>query len=203
MNRRTSSFMQIHRHIYLALYDQAEAKKIAMDELIQNYLIIPLHQSRDWETTSSYEIKETDDANAIFVPSTLAQIYKFDQMIRDVSRKHPGVKLVFCTGIKRLVQLKIAFLLGCHLLMTHCVYLEGVFIAFDPMSDVLDGSCSGTDLQGDDMVQCGWRSLAQARQMEWLNFWEVFDRGDNSECSIMIEEFVHYARFVPAFYGCG
>ena len=188
-----SSFMQIHRHIYLALYDQVQAKTMANQQLNQNYLIVPLHQS---QTDVLLTEDNSEDNSQAFTPSTLAQIYKFDQILRDISRKNVGAKLVFCSGTERLAQSKIAFLFGCHLLMTHCVDLESVIMAFAPMNHIFGVTEPSSDSFS---VWSCWRALACAKQMDWLDFWEVFDTGDCSDCCIKIEEFLHYARWAMPF----
>ena len=186
-----SSFIQIHKNLFLALYDQIQAKAMAIHELNQNYVIIPVHRAAlvDFDYRTEIESKP-------FVPSSLGQVYSFDQMIRGISRKNAGSKLVICTGTEIPVQLRIAFLLGSHLVMTHCYDIEALYSSFEPMNDILSNARENSDVHLS--IWSSWRALACAKSMNWLDFWEVFDTGDcASNTHINIEEFLHYARRAP------
>jgi hypothetical protein len=180
-----SSFIHVHRNIYLALYDHAQAKRMAEHELNHNFLVLPLN-------TSTREHARVSDECAGFMPSSLAQIYRFDQMVREISRKNAGAKLVFCSGVERLTQMKTAFLIGTHLIMTHCVDPDGISSAFQPMSEILDFVLPSEATQLS--IRNCWSSLASAKEMNWLDFWEIFDTGNHEDASINLDEYSHYAR---------
>ena len=182
-----SSFIHVHRNIYLALYDHAQAKRMAEHELNHNFLVLPLN-------ASTREHAKDLDESAGFMPSSLAQIYKFDQMVREISRKNAGakLKLVFCSGVERLAQIKTSFLIGTHLIMTHSVGPDGILAAFQPMNEILDHGLpsEATHLS----IRNCWSSLAWAKGMDWLDFWEIFDTGKNEDDTINLDEYTHYAR---------
>ena len=158
---------------------------MAEHELNHNFMVLPL-------STSTREQAKAAGESIGFMPSSLAQIYKFDQMVREISRKNAGAKLVFCAGIERLAQMKTAFLIGTHLIMTHCVDPDGISSAFHPMNELLDTE-SPSETTNLSIRTC-WSSLASAKVMNWLDFWEIFDTCSDENASISLDEYTHYAR---------
>ena len=127
-----------------------------------------------------------------FVPSNLAQIYSFDQMIREISRKNVGIFLIFCVGMDRSIQMKTTFLIGAHLILTHNFGVEEIVSSFQTLNDDFGGSLT---LGGGSLsIWSCWCSLASAQKMDWLDFWAVFEAQDDRDGSIKLDEYVHYAR---------
>ena len=189
-----SSFVHVHRNLFLALFDETQAKRMAEHELSHKFLILQVQLSSHEVSSSSLEKSPLDSCHdcCSFIPSSLAQIYKFDENIREISRKNPGEKLVFCAGHDLIIQMKTAFLLGAHLILTHNVDAEGVADAFQCLNEEVEGvmSSGGKYLS---LWNC-WKSLASAQAMNWLDFWEVFDAGDVHDSCIKLDEYIHYSR---------
>ncbi len=110
-------------------------------------------------------------------------------MSQSAIRQNAGVKIVLYTGPGNAHQLKIIFLLGCHMIMTHGWSSDDALSAFKPLTDLILTICP------DGSVQSSWRALYWARTRNWIDFKETFDLGlDNYDC-IQMDEYLHYARF--------
>ena len=126
-------FIRVNRRVYLALFDAERASVMALHQLKQNFLVVPLIPKTSRPATGG--------SPTSFSLASLTEIFKFDVETRALYRQNPGRKLVFCTGaddplVSSLppfsprfssisafsrppqVQVRAALLLGCHCLMT-------------------------------------------------------------------------------------
>ena len=131
-----------------------------------------------------------------FVPSSLTEIFRFDEMLRSTLRHNPGHKLVLCTNSDSYVQTKTVFLTGCYLIMTHDFTSKQTSEVFKHLNCILP---SFEEFQSTSLPCC-WMSLYRAKCLGWINFGDIFDIG--REDSIFIEEYMHYARQIPKLDRC-
>jgi hypothetical protein len=143
------------------------------------YIIIPLSQGRHGERIIE------------FSPSSLVEIFRFDEMIRATQRHNPGYKIVLCTGPDLYTQMKGIFLTGCHLIMSQCFNFEetvGAFMFFEH-------AMRGATIAGDELTMpCCWMALYRAKCLGWIDFGDIFDTGIEEDNRIFLEEYIHYAR---------
>ena len=175
-----SSFIGLHSRLYLALYEEEQVCRIAKHELCFNYMILPLLP--DQVVLCNIETN--------IVTSSLEEVYKFDQMLHIVMRQNSGMKIVFYTGSSGAHQLKIVFLLGCHMIMSHAWTSEDSISAFSPLGlGDLDSAAAP-----DGSVKSSWQALFWAKKKQWINFKETFDMGLDDHFGIQMDEYLHYAR---------
>jgi hypothetical protein len=182
-----ASFVNVYKGFYLALYDKKQATQMAQHELQSKFIMVPF--------TVTSKIVDSEGIET-FSPSSLADIYKFDKLANEVTRKNADHKLVFCGSANHRVQIKAAFLLGCHLIMTHhLTYIECV----EKFSDLqeLFNMYAPSHLNHVSIANC-WQALQCAKQLGWIDFREfVADEiEDDSTSMIHMEEYLHYARYV-------
>ena len=82
-------FIRAHKRLYLALFDHERASVMALHQLKQNFLVVPLIPKTR---------PDTDGVSKGFSVASLTEIFKFDSEARTLGRQNPGCKLVFCTG---------------------------------------------------------------------------------------------------------
>ena len=93
--------------VYLALYGAEQAECLAHLKLSCKFILVPLL------------LNDSACSNAIeFEPSCLAEIYRFDAMLRSIKRRNSASRIIVSAGIESLLQMKSVFLMGCHLIMT-------------------------------------------------------------------------------------
>jgi hypothetical protein len=136
------------------------------------------------------QMSSCSNSGTSFVPSSLTEIFRFDEMLRTTVRHNPGHKLVICTNVGAYVQTKTVFLTGCHLMMTHSFTFRQTFEAFKHLKGLLP-SFDETQLTS---LPCCWMALYRAKCLGWVDFGDIFDIGPAD--SIFIEEYIHYARQV-------
>ncbi len=183
-----NSFIRVHKRLYLALFEPDQASVMAQHELKQNFIIVP------------YSAEEGDAAAN---PTSLIAIYNYDCTARAVARQSPGIKLVFCAGAEPAPQARAAFLLGCHLIMSHGLSFDRTYLAFQRFHDAFDAvplaapDAAGMSRGGGGAlgVPSCWAALACAKGLGWIDFGRVFARGaDVPPSFISIEDYVHFAR---------
>ena len=175
------SFLDLHCKLYLALYSEEQVERIAQHALHSNYILLPLQPAN----------VSPDDFDPSVINSSLEEIYRFDQMSQSAIHQNAGMKVVLYTGPGNAHQLKIIFLLGCHMIMTHGWSCDDALSAFKPLADLVHSACR------EGSVQSSWRALCWARERSWINFKETFDLGLNNHDCIQMDEYLHYARCAP------
>ena len=178
-----SSFINVFEGMYLALFDRKQACQMAQHGLQSKYVIVP------------FSIADSEGLEA-FNPSSLADIYKFDKIANEVIRKNAGHKLVFCAGANPRAQTKAAFLLGCHLIMTHDLSLAECIESFSDLKDLFE-QYAPSYLNLLSIGSC-WQALLCAKQMGWIDFMDsdLVDHDDHDDLASIInmEEYLHYSR---------
>jgi hypothetical protein len=159
------SFANIHNRLYLALYEAKQAEIMAQHELKQNFLVVPL------ASVKACEVKGAKEDSESFNPSSLIEIFKFDEMACTLERKNPTIKLVFCTGAGQPSQVRVAFLVGCHMIMSHGVDSEETHLAFKNFHGLFQ-RFSPADGGGVTVESC-WHALYRAKSLNWIDFRKV------------------------------
>jgi hypothetical protein len=175
--------MYVHNRLYLALISPEQAGGIIQDEPSARFLLAPLSSLKKCEIENS----------ASFAPSTLAEIYRFDEAARAQQRRHPCMKIVFPTGPHRTAQVKTAFMLGCHMIMSHGCGFEETFLAFKNVGQIFGES----DIADNEVsVKSCWRAMCQAKCRNWIDFTmsEFSGRDHCQDSYIDMDEHMHYAR---------
>jgi hypothetical protein len=177
-----SSFFHIHKELYLALYDEEQAERMAHHSLQLKFVIVPILSTVDPQESCSGNNK-----TVLFLPASLIEVYKFDEMTNQVARRNADHKLVFSAGRNVHFQTRAAFLVGCHMVMSHGFDAEKTFQVFKSFEEFFDWSQIG-------ILDC-WRALYRAKSAGWIDFQERFDFGsDDGTMTINMEEFIHYSR---------
>eukprot|EP00291_Cryptomonas_curvata_P016601 CAMPEP_0172155352 /NCGR_PEP_ID=MMETSP1050-20130122/2579_1 /TAXON_ID=233186 /ORGANISM="Cryptomonas curvata, Strain CCAP979/52" /LENGTH=286 /DNA_ID=CAMNT_0012824243 /DNA_START=54 /DNA_END=911 /DNA_ORIENTATION=- len=172
--------------LYITLYEEEEAGKVAQHET-SNYVVIP---APSFDNAS----QSKDKSKCTFHPPSLTEIYKFDEMVQNLSRRNPTQKLIFSAGSEWLVRVRTSFLVGCHAMISHEMDFESVFSAFQKLHDLF-GLVSSTEEAGSSV----WSSMSaifQAKQHNWIDFKVTFEMTSVKSSTILMEEYLHYASHV-------
>ncbi len=164
------SFIQIHEHLFLAFYEETQATKMARHALNAKYLVVPC--------VHIVEIHGIEP----FVPSPLQEIYNFDELANQVSRRSTGLRLVFCAGLDPVLQARVTFLLGCHMVISLGMDPSAVHVIFQKAVNIGSGQLDG------------WRALKSVKTMGWINFQDPFQTDDDDQKTIHMDEYIHYCR---------
>ena len=175
----------VHNRLYLALLGEKQAEIVARNILTLNYLVVPLSVS------DVADIQSTKD-NETFEPPCLGDIFKFDEMASALERKHPRMKLVFHTGPNQTTQIGMAFLMGCHLIMSHGVGFEETFLTFRNFHSISELKANGS---ADISITSCWRAFCCAKCLAWIEFNKVVCDSVHDDKCIHIDEYMHYARY--------
>ena len=180
------SFFRVHQQIYLALHDAKQAGNTAHHAIAGKHVVVPITSRCGQEHKTTYKV-------AGFSPSSLADIYKFNEIVNQVARRYPDSKLIFAAGTNAQDHIRVVFLIGCHLMVSLGIDAERTFKVFRRFDDFF--VCSNEYNLG--MMDC-WRSFHRAALMGWIDFKERFDLEFPDQYTIDMEEFIHYSRFVTS-----
>jgi hypothetical protein len=182
-SRNCRPLIHIFGRIHLTLHDADDATKVALiDSETSNFLIVP---------RLSNEIQQIEERG--FGPSSLTEIFKFDEMICHLERKCPHQKLVMCAGRTYNLQARTAFLVGCHLIISQGIELEESYTALERLHGVFDHVSLSNG--GGLSVRSCLSAIHAAKKRDWIDFQERFDTLPNTTQSIQIDEYMHYARW--------
>jgi hypothetical protein len=177
--------IHVHGRLYITLHGEEETGKVAKHET-SNYVVIP---APSFDPAS----QSKDKSKGTFHPPSLTEIYKFDEMAQIFSRRNPTQKLIFSAGSELLVRVRTSFLVGCHAMISHGMDFESVFSAFEKLHELF-GLVSSTEEAGSSI----WISMSavfQAKQLNWIDFKETFEMTSVKPSTILMEEYLHYARY--------
>jgi hypothetical protein len=184
--------INIHDHIYLSLHEHQQTAKIAQHES-SNFIVIPL----------GHCVQEVQDSSQSldpgFVPASLTEIYRFDEMVNSLQRQHPSAKLVFSTGTDVSTQVHNAFLVACHVIIRYNVGPSETYQAFLRIHSTFEALLSDSGRGNGLSVRICMDAIARVKQLGWIDFQEVFDvpvSGPVDLKKISIREYAHYARCV-------
>ena len=179
----SSDILHVYNNIYIAFGDIEQVKLTSRsDESIMLIPFIPIQRPHD--SGSAPEDKH------LFQPSYLTAIWNFDEKVKGATKHHYGQKLVFCSTVPDMQSCaRIAFLLGCHMIMTHGIGFEETYLA---IRCILQRIAESSSLEL--AVETSLRAFCSARCLSWIDFSQnKLNKGAEHQ-SIDMEEFVHYAR---------
>jgi hypothetical protein len=165
-----TGLVQAYDHLFLALYEETQAKRMAQHTLKSKFVVVPC-----------VHFVETNGCEQ-FVPSPLQEIYRFDELANQASRQNAGLRLVFCAGLNPALQARVAFLLGCHMLISLEMDPGTVYAIFRKQGCIGEG------------LLAGWWALLCAKTMGWINFQDHFQLDDADHETIQMDEYLHYSR---------
>jgi hypothetical protein len=178
-----SSFFQVYQQIYIALYDEQQAERMAHHAISGRFVIVPRNKS------CKESLKSFSDGSG-FLPSSLVDIYKFNEMSNRIARRNPDSKLIFVTGSNMDGRSRVVFLIGCHMMMSFGMDVTNVYLIFKRFDEFF------VDKGGSKHhILDSWGAVERAAHVGWIDFEERFNREDDDEGTIDMEEFIHYSRF--------
>ena len=183
---RTSSFLNIHNRLYLALLDEKQSEAVARNVLQKCYLVVTL----DMVNIRKLDEHDTPELET-FDPQGLGDIFRFDEMANALARKDSKLKLVFQTGADQRVQRSLTFLLGCHMILSHGVGFEEAYLAFRQLHHLVE-----FDAENSVTIRSCWRAFCCAKVHGWVDFNPVLGPSPYDADCMHIEEYLHYARHV-------
>ena len=125
----------------------------------------------------------------LFSAPCLKDILQFDHMASGIQQRSPTKKIVFQVGSEASAQATMAFLLGCHMMLSNGLGFEETFLALGRMIQSLDNREQGC--LAISMRSC-LRAFCRAKCSGWIRTADSGTCGDSS--SIHIDEYLHYAR---------
>jgi hypothetical protein len=176
--------VRLHSELYIALGGIDQAKGLVEKDL-KSGRVIQFSPSKLVDDAGRDVGSVLDNS---FEPSSLSEIFRFNAMVAKISKLYAGFKLIFCAG--RFVQSKVqlAFLLGCHMIMTHGLGFEEAYLAFRPIYGLFEETSS------DEMsVEKAMRAFCCAKCLNWIDFGQQID-GSTGDHPICMDESDHYAR---------
>ena len=170
--------IHIYGSLYVAMLDAEQAERLAQ-HILGKYFFIQLNTRQSKSEISS------------FVPSSLTEVFRFDEMLRTAQRQNPFLKIILCTDSDSYVQAKTMFLLVCHLIMTQAFAHDQLAETYNHLEHIL--RCSESEIR---TFQNCCMAVHRAKGLGWIDFKDVFDVSPINENRIFIEEYIHYARQV-------
>jgi hypothetical protein len=169
-------FTKLHNRISVVLENEA---KQSSKRAPSGFCVVNLDIA--YPTTDSMYEKDISKV-------TLEEIYRFDEIIKNAmanDSRHDQV--LICAGLEPCRQVRVLFLLGCHLIMSQGLGFEETVLAYRPFKSLIADHCSD-----DVRLEEYWRGLCCAKCLAWIDFNKCQD--DQSESGIQMDEYMHYAR---------
>jgi hypothetical protein len=190
----SKSFLHIHNRIYVALLDGEQTEIVSRHVLTTNYLVVPLEMT-DVDRIAVKACQGDLFGAHPFHPAFLGDILKFNETVSSLERRKPGMKLVFQAGRDENVQVQMAFLLGCHMIMRHGVGFEETHLAFQSLQVLVNESESGACGDLGICIKSCWRAICYAKCQNWIDLFTAVNTsdGEDKRC-IQIDEYIHYAE---------
>ena len=169
-----NEFIHVHEGIYIAFGGYEHSTKVVRQELKGDYVVL----------SSSECIDDANDPMGFNAPSSLKDIYNFDKIARRMGSR--GKCIVFCAGLEPLLQYKMAFLVGCHLIMSLEVDFAQTASAFNRMNSFFRTFAWSVKLE--PTVHSCWSALFRTKRMNWIDF-----EGHPNGPSMDMDEYSHYS----------
>ena len=169
-----SGIIHVFGDIFISFLEPEKAESIAQNLFLGKFNFV--------------QLSSTADSGVDFVPSCLAEIFRFDEMIKTTQRRSSSRSILLCSNLDLHVQLKCVFLTGCHLIMSHgfsSFQTSNVFKSLVERFSICESESF--------TLSCCWVAIDRAKCLGWIDFGNVFDVGSD-EGRIIIEEYLHYAR---------
>ena len=184
----STDMLHIHNNLYIALSDMDILH--GLPELKDGkFMLIPFNCVRRYQHEMVNNLQEIE----LFQPCYLSAIYCFDEKVKNISsKKCERCKLVFCaTSSDAKSRVKLAFLLGCHMIMTHGIGFEETHLSIRKIWNKFDDA-----KLLDFSVGNALRAFCSAKCLNWIEFSKHSKNPDETHQTIDMEEFDHYARWL-------
>jgi hypothetical protein len=180
--------LSVHGRIHTALCSDEQAERRAGEAEFQGFHLVLLNESIGPLTVDMISNKCCNkDVNL----GSLVEIFKFNNKVKSILRRCPNLKLAFCAGTEPSTQLKIAFLLGCHLIMEQGLGFEATYMAFRPLHSLFETQ----DMMGAPTIRSSFRAFCCCKCLNWIDFSEEQDSSKLKPLeTISMDEHMHYAR---------
>jgi hypothetical protein len=169
--------------------------KFSSSNASTRYIIVPLHETKVTEIISRQAPYLTEDE--MFAVPDLRDIRDFHETVCALDRKSPTKMLVFQMGTDKACQATLAFLMGCHMMLSHGLGFEETYLSFGRLHSIMDPqSRDGPHIS----VKSCLRAFCRAKCFEWFMFNEHDDGLPEKHGTMHIDEYLHYARYQQAIY---
>ena len=176
--------IKLHRKVWLVLSSQHNAQLI-VDQLTCEVSVAPVGLVSFEQKGLAFRAMWH---NELHMPLSLSEVYLFDGLMQRCSSKRCSVPLLVFAGTEPSQQVAIAFLVGCHLIMTHGLAFEEVVLALRPLQDKID------EFIGPLGSTAALRAMCCAKCLDWVDFHEDSDSGAPLKCPIDMDAYLHYSR---------
>jgi hypothetical protein len=176
-----TSIGRIDNQIYIALCEEKKAVKLIQGKSMGKYIVVkPTFVDED---SLGFGLHAKG-----FWPSSLIDIYRFDSMAHQIALQNADSKLFFASCFLKEVQIRIVFLVGCHIMLSKGFNPDETFRLFNNISEfIIDGG------EGQLSILDCWRALHRASTMRWINFVDT-DYECDLDRTIDMDAFIHYSR---------
>ena len=183
------SFVYIHNRIHMALFDEKVTPTVSGSFSELNFKFVPMLQTVA-DIIQRRSITFSD--KFLFKAPSLEDIFRFNELAMDLQQRSPTTKIVFQAGSDQFSQATFAFLVGCHLMLSHGLGFEETYLAVSRIPGAIEPR--GQDLPSISVRGC-LRAFCRAKCHNWICFTES-EASQPSEdvSSIHVEEYLHYAR---------
>jgi hypothetical protein len=179
--------VRLHNELYIALCGM-EMANVLVEKGLKSAMVIQFSPSMLAQGNAARDDEFVCKVKN-FEPSGLSEIFRFNAMVANLSKLHPGLKLVFCAEQDVQSQVQLAFLIGCHMIMTHGLGFEEAYLAFRPLYKLFERTSS------DEMsVEKSMRAFCCAKCLNWIDYGQHID-SSIPDHPICMDESDHYSRY--------
>jgi hypothetical protein len=178
MRFEDGEFSLLHESIHLTMQDSSEALRI-VGERSSDYVLIRLIEAKG---------NSVDAQSRTLCTCSLSDIFSFDMLMRSIKKQDPSKFILLCTGTQTHVQIKTAFLVGCHLMISSQKDYQEVL---EVLPEILRHHFRSKDA-GYSTQSC-MLAVKQAIANHWIDFRDSPELRASAD-AIDVEEYLHYAR---------
>jgi hypothetical protein len=179
--------MPVFGRLHFTLHDADEIVNIALvDSEPSNFLVIPRFGD-DEQQIGEYGYDQ-------YIPPSLTEICKFDEMLCRIERNNPNRKLVICAGKYLIHQAQIAFLVRLYLIISRGIKWKDAYTALKKMHGIFDLVLSSKYVGLGLSIRICLSAIYAAKIRKWIDFRENFNALPARPQSIHIDEYMHNGR---------
>ena len=181
------SFVNIHNRLLMAAFKDNPSSAILRTISSLNYVLATFTHAPEIrrEQPSHHEY-----ATAFSAPS-VEDIFRFDQMACALEERNLSHKIVFQSRLDWHSHATLAFLMGCHMMLSHGLGFEETYLAFRRLHTIMDPEPRN---EPQITVKSCLRAFCRAKCSNWMIFKGPMAASPDSNNSIHIEKYLQYAR---------
>ena len=183
------SFLPIHNRLLMAAIEDHISPAMLRSFSRLNYVLAHAPEIRR-EQPSHHEY-----ATAFSAPS-VEDIFGFDQMACALEERNLSHKIVFQSRLDWHSHATLAFLMGCHMMLSHGLGFEETYLAFRRLHTIMDPEPRN---EPQITVKSCLRAFCRAKCSNWMIFKGPMAASPDSNNSIHIEKYLQYARCAHFF----